>query len=167
MSHHLETLSSARPLEPLTPVPDTDISAFLKNERHNAIISAIEDAKRQVDSARFLFLSRLTLVFPYSADFRHCVSSHHKWAQWTGTKPNQTTNKKPEDDLKIANQCIRDFWKENLLKNGWSSKYNLIDIHVCVFIHTYMYRLPQWRGIDAHAYVCMHSYIRVRITHSE
>ena len=47
MNHRLEALSSAQTLEPLTSVPGKDISAFLKNERHNAIISAIEDTRKQ------------------------------------------------------------------------------------------------------------------------
>ncbi|XP_045581798.1 nuclear pore complex protein Nup93 isoform X2 [Procambarus clarkii] len=47
ISSRLETLTTARTLQPLEAVADTDIAAFLRNERENAIITAIEDSKRR------------------------------------------------------------------------------------------------------------------------
>jgi len=47
IAHSLQALSTARTLQPLEPLADTDIQAFLRNERENAIITAIEDAKRR------------------------------------------------------------------------------------------------------------------------
>lgn len=48
ISNRLETLTTARTLQPLEALADTDIAAFLRNERENAIITAIEDSKRRV-----------------------------------------------------------------------------------------------------------------------
>lgn len=45
-SHKLETLSIAKTFEPLEPVRDTDIQGFLKNERENAILSIIEESRK-------------------------------------------------------------------------------------------------------------------------
>lgn len=47
ISNRLETLTTARTLQPLEALADTDIAAFLRNERENAIITAIEDSKRR------------------------------------------------------------------------------------------------------------------------
>ncbi|KAK3874045.1 hypothetical protein Pcinc_020989 [Petrolisthes cinctipes] len=47
ISSRLESLTAARTLQPLHAAPDTDIAAFLRNERENAIITAIEDSKRR------------------------------------------------------------------------------------------------------------------------
>nr|XP_053627918.1 LOW QUALITY PROTEIN: nuclear pore complex protein Nup93-like [Cherax quadricarinatus] len=47
ISSRLENLTTARTLQPLEAVADTDIAAFLRNERENAIITAIEDSKRR------------------------------------------------------------------------------------------------------------------------
>lgn len=47
ISTRLESLTTARTLQPLEAVADTDIAAFLRNERENAIITAIEDSKRR------------------------------------------------------------------------------------------------------------------------
>ncbi|XP_076028767.1 nuclear pore complex protein Nup93-like [Oratosquilla oratoria] len=46
ISHKLESISAVRTLEPLEPVADTDIEGFLRNERENAIITAIEETKK-------------------------------------------------------------------------------------------------------------------------
>ncbi|XP_072013036.1 nuclear pore complex protein Nup93-like [Amphiura filiformis] len=46
ISHRLETLSAAKTFEPLEPVADTDIQGFLRNERENALLSVIEETKR-------------------------------------------------------------------------------------------------------------------------
>ncbi|KAK2841941.1 hypothetical protein Q5P01_012141 [Channa striata] len=47
ISQRLETLSAATTFEPLEPVKDTDIQGFLKNERDNALLSAIEESRRK------------------------------------------------------------------------------------------------------------------------
>ncbi|XP_042864457.1 nuclear pore complex protein Nup93-like [Penaeus japonicus] len=47
ISSRLENLTTSRTLQPLEAVADTDIAAFLRNERENAIITAIEDSKRR------------------------------------------------------------------------------------------------------------------------
>ena len=46
LSQRLESLSTTKTFEPLEPVVETDIQGFLKNERENAILSAIEETKR-------------------------------------------------------------------------------------------------------------------------
>lgn len=48
ISQKLETLSVAKTFEPLEPVRDVDIQAFLRNERENAILSVIEESRKQV-----------------------------------------------------------------------------------------------------------------------
>uniref|UniRef100_A0A667Y6X4 Nuclear pore complex protein Nup93 n=1 Tax=Myripristis murdjan TaxID=586833 RepID=A0A667Y6X4_9TELE len=48
ISQRLESLSAATTFEPLEPVKDTDIQGFLKNERDNALLSAIEESRRRV-----------------------------------------------------------------------------------------------------------------------
>ena len=46
-AQRLEALrTTTRSLEPLEPVADTDIHGFLKNERENAILSVIEETKK-------------------------------------------------------------------------------------------------------------------------
>jgi len=50
MSQKLENLSTAKTFEPLEPVKDTDIRAFLKNERDNALLAAIESTKSRVSA---------------------------------------------------------------------------------------------------------------------
>uniref|UniRef100_A0A8C5B6E0 Nuclear pore complex protein Nup93 n=1 Tax=Gadus morhua TaxID=8049 RepID=A0A8C5B6E0_GADMO len=47
ISQRLESLSAATSFEPLEPVKDTDIQGFLKNERDNALLSAIEESRRR------------------------------------------------------------------------------------------------------------------------
>uniref|UniRef100_A0A1A8MD62 Nuclear pore complex protein Nup93 n=4 Tax=Nothobranchius TaxID=28779 RepID=A0A1A8MD62_9TELE len=47
ISQRLETLSAATTFEPLEPVKDTDIQGFLKNERDNALLSAIEESRHR------------------------------------------------------------------------------------------------------------------------
>ncbi|XP_039618919.1 nuclear pore complex protein Nup93 isoform X1 [Polypterus senegalus] len=47
ISQRLESLSAATTFEPLEPVRDTDIQGFLKNERDNALLSAIEESRRR------------------------------------------------------------------------------------------------------------------------
>ncbi|XP_029464579.1 nuclear pore complex protein Nup93 [Rhinatrema bivittatum] len=47
ISQRLESLSAATTFEPLEPVKDTDIQGFLKNERDNALLSAIEDSRKR------------------------------------------------------------------------------------------------------------------------
>eukprot|EP00058_Branchiostoma_floridae_P008695 XP_002594183.1 hypothetical protein BRAFLDRAFT_275527 [Branchiostoma floridae] len=46
ISQRLETLSAAKTFEPLEPVRDTDIQGFLRNERENALLAAIEESRR-------------------------------------------------------------------------------------------------------------------------
>ncbi|MBN3311040.1 NUP93 protein, partial [Amia calva] len=48
ISQRLESLSAATTFEPLEPVKDTDIQGFLKNERDNALLSAIEESRRRL-----------------------------------------------------------------------------------------------------------------------
>ena len=49
MSHRLESLSAAGNLEPIGgTTQDSDLASFLRNERHNAIIAAVENTKKQV-----------------------------------------------------------------------------------------------------------------------
>ncbi|KAK1163612.1 nuclear pore complex protein Nup93 isoform X1 [Acipenser oxyrinchus oxyrinchus] len=50
ISQRLESLSAATTFEPLEPVKDTDIQGFLKNERDNALLSAIEESRRRTFS---------------------------------------------------------------------------------------------------------------------
>lgn len=45
ITNRLEDLVTARTLQPLEAVADTDIAAFLRNERENAIITAVEGSK--------------------------------------------------------------------------------------------------------------------------
>lgn len=47
ISQKLEGLSAAKTFEPLEPVRDTDIQGFLKNERENALLAAIEQARKR------------------------------------------------------------------------------------------------------------------------
>uniref|UniRef100_A0A8C9RRE7 Nuclear pore complex protein Nup93 n=1 Tax=Scleropages formosus TaxID=113540 RepID=A0A8C9RRE7_SCLFO len=47
ISQRLESLSATTTFEPLEPVKDTDIQGFLKNERDNALLSAIEESRRR------------------------------------------------------------------------------------------------------------------------
>ncbi|KAM9816270.1 nuclear pore complex protein Nup93 isoform X2 [Syngnathus typhle] len=47
ISQRLESLSAATTFETLEPVKDTDIQGFLKNERDNALLSAIEESRRR------------------------------------------------------------------------------------------------------------------------
>ncbi|XP_056137865.1 nuclear pore complex protein Nup93 isoform X2 [Lampris incognitus] len=47
ISQRLESLSAATTFEPLEPVRDTEIQGFLKNERDNALLSAIEESRRR------------------------------------------------------------------------------------------------------------------------
>ncbi|XP_027502271.1 nuclear pore complex protein Nup93 isoform X1 [Corapipo altera] len=47
ISQRLESLSAVTTFEPLEPVKDTDIQGFLKNEKDNALLSAIEESRRR------------------------------------------------------------------------------------------------------------------------
>ncbi|KAG9475142.1 hypothetical protein GDO78_003548 [Eleutherodactylus coqui] len=47
ISQRLESLSAATTFEPLEPVKDTDIQGFLKNEKDNALLSAIDESRRK------------------------------------------------------------------------------------------------------------------------
>ncbi|KAG8563193.1 hypothetical protein GDO81_015970 [Engystomops pustulosus] len=47
ISQRLESLSAATTFEPLEPVKDTDIQGFLKNEKDNALLSAIDESRRR------------------------------------------------------------------------------------------------------------------------
>ena len=47
ISQRLESLNTTKTFEPIEPVIETDIAGFLKNERENAILTIIEDSKRQ------------------------------------------------------------------------------------------------------------------------
>ncbi|KAK2189808.1 hypothetical protein NP493_96g07020 [Ridgeia piscesae] len=46
VAHKLEELSTAKTFEPLEPIRDTDIQGFLKNERENALLAAIEQTRK-------------------------------------------------------------------------------------------------------------------------
>lgn len=46
LSETIDNLSTAKTFEPLEPIRDTDIQGFLRNERENAILAAIEEAKK-------------------------------------------------------------------------------------------------------------------------
>lgn len=46
LSEKLDRLDTAKTFEPLEPVRETDIQGFLRNERENAILSAIEEARK-------------------------------------------------------------------------------------------------------------------------
>jgi len=60
LSQRLESLSTTKTFEPLEPVVETDIQGFLKNERENAILSAIEETKRNTfAAAEKLFMESL------------------------------------------------------------------------------------------------------------
>ncbi|KAH8289868.1 hypothetical protein KR054_012408 [Drosophila jambulina] len=48
MTQKLETLTARNFLEPLDPIQDTDVRAYLKNERENAILSVIEETNSNV-----------------------------------------------------------------------------------------------------------------------
>ena len=48
VANKLEGLSSAKSFEPLEPIKITDIAGFLKNERENALLAAIELARKNV-----------------------------------------------------------------------------------------------------------------------
>uniref|UniRef100_A0A673XHV9 Nuclear pore complex protein Nup93 n=1 Tax=Salmo trutta TaxID=8032 RepID=A0A673XHV9_SALTR len=60
ISQRLESLSAATTFEPLEPVKDTDIQGFLKNERDNALLSAIEESRRR---------SEITSVFLHTRTY--------------------------------------------------------------------------------------------------
>uniref|UniRef100_A0A8C9G0V8 Nuclear pore complex protein Nup93 n=1 Tax=Pavo cristatus TaxID=9049 RepID=A0A8C9G0V8_PAVCR len=47
LSQRLESLSAVTTFEPLEPVKDTDIQGFLKNEKDNALLSAIEESRKR------------------------------------------------------------------------------------------------------------------------
>uniref|UniRef100_T1ISV4 Uncharacterized protein n=1 Tax=Strigamia maritima TaxID=126957 RepID=T1ISV4_STRMM len=47
VSMKLESLSVAKTFEPLEPVRETDIQGFLRNERENAILTVIEEARKK------------------------------------------------------------------------------------------------------------------------
>lgn len=46
LSEKLDRLDTAKTFEPLEPVRETDIQGFLRNERENAILAAIEEARK-------------------------------------------------------------------------------------------------------------------------
>jgi len=48
LNQKLEALSARKTFEPLDVKADTDVRTFLKNERENAILSVIEDTKKNV-----------------------------------------------------------------------------------------------------------------------
>ncbi|KXJ26896.1 nuclear pore complex protein Nup93 [Exaiptasia diaphana] len=50
LSEKLEQLDTTKTFEPLEPVRETDIQGFLRNERENAILSAIEEARKNTFS---------------------------------------------------------------------------------------------------------------------
>ena len=54
VSQKLESLSAAKTFEPLEPVRDTDIQGFLKNERENALLSAIEQTRKNVSDGTLI-----------------------------------------------------------------------------------------------------------------
>ncbi|XP_067934981.1 nuclear pore complex protein Nup93-like [Watersipora subatra] len=51
ISQKLESLSSVKTYDALEPARDTDVRAFLKNERDNALLAAIETSKRRTFTA--------------------------------------------------------------------------------------------------------------------
>jgi len=50
LNQKLEALSARKTFEPLDVKADTDVRTFLKNERENAILSVIEDTKKNVSN---------------------------------------------------------------------------------------------------------------------
>ena len=48
ISQKLEGLSATKTFEPLEPVRETDIHGFLRNERENALLAVIEQARKNV-----------------------------------------------------------------------------------------------------------------------
>ncbi|XP_037093598.1 nuclear pore complex protein Nup93-like [Pollicipes pollicipes] len=47
ISQRLESLDASRTFQPLEPVKDTDIAGFLRNERENAVLTVIEQSRKQ------------------------------------------------------------------------------------------------------------------------
>lgn len=61
LSQRLEALNATKTFESLEPVGATDIQGFLKNERENAILSAIESSKKQTFAkAEKIFWQQMT-----------------------------------------------------------------------------------------------------------
>ena len=52
LSQRLEALDASRTFQPLEPVHDTDIAGFLRNERENAVLTVIEQARKEVSTIR-------------------------------------------------------------------------------------------------------------------
>ena len=48
LSLRLEALDASRTFQPLEPVQDTDIAGFLRNERENAVLTVIEQSRKEV-----------------------------------------------------------------------------------------------------------------------
>lgn len=48
LSQRLDTLSTRKTFEPLEPVPEADISSYLKNEVENVLLSLVEGTHRRV-----------------------------------------------------------------------------------------------------------------------
>ena len=52
LSQKLDTLSTRKTFEPLEPVPEADISSYLKNEVENVLLSLIEETHSRVSFCR-------------------------------------------------------------------------------------------------------------------
>ncbi len=48
ISQKLESLNTAKTLEPIEPVWETDVQGFLKNERENTLLAIIEETRKNV-----------------------------------------------------------------------------------------------------------------------
>ena len=73
ISNRLETLTTARTLQPLEALADTDIAAFLRNERENAIITAIEDSKHRVIIIMIIIMIIIIIIVLSSRHRRYIV----------------------------------------------------------------------------------------------
>lgn len=60
VSNKLEGLSATKTFDPLEPVRDTDIHGFLKNERENALLAAIEQTRKNVSKILSIFCSEMS-----------------------------------------------------------------------------------------------------------
>lgn len=50
LTQKLESLSARQTFEPIDPVTETNVQAYLKNERENAILSVIDETNRSVSA---------------------------------------------------------------------------------------------------------------------
>ncbi len=55
ISQKLESLNTAKTLEPIEPVWETDVQGFLKNERENTLLAIIEETRKNVRKTSIVF----------------------------------------------------------------------------------------------------------------